>query len=530
MGFVRTLANSPSRIVRRQATGGRITRIFNAESRLRSGEGGGFLGIAANWGGKFLGFIGNVLGGILKFIGFSFTKLWSWIVGGVQFIYNFNWNITDQEIDNQINNLWNGVGGILGGLAGQTFGWLTCGILPSAAIFVFNEPLGAYLLKEVGEEALSELTASLNSVLQQTASRAINIGGLWLYKNIRRGLKNPNDPFGKFLRGKLGDAAIDNWGETGTDAWSFAQQVEKKVESIPNEWVREFVEEFLEEAGESCIEAGYAVAGGLDAWYAQEARQRESVLGQDRIVEVTPNREAPEESFVLAGSEELIRQQLTAMIGHHQLLENRDVGQISGLEYDDLLGRLNPLEFALVIQWFDKEHPPYESKRHRRAIKRQLTIPSVSRGKIDWRTIKDAAGAFSTGPVTCTAKLSDGRRLKLRAASESVAKNKIQRLLTLSTAEIVGPLTYQTEDYLTGDADGDTDDRRPPIVTVYPAFCTVINQQKLANTDERGRTYADGDKYRKLKARIRLYPKKEPPDTKEILRRILSGRAVTEEE
>ena len=527
MGFVRTLANSASRIVRREVTGGRITRFFNSESRLSSGnEGGGFLGTIANWAGKFVGFIGNVLGAILKFIGFSFTKVWSWIVGGVQFIYNFDWNITDQAIDNQINNLWNSVGGILGGFAGQAFGWLACGIVPSAAIFVFNEALGSYLLREVGEEALSGLTASLNSVLQQTASGGLTMAGLWLYKNIRRGLKNPANPLGQFLRLKLGNETIDQWGESGTDSWSFALAVEKKVESIPNEWLREFVEEFLEGAGESCIEAGYAVAGGLDAWYAQGAQQRESVLGQDRIVEVTPNREIPEESFVLAGSEELIRQQLTAMIGQHRLLGERDVGQITGLGYDDLLGRLNPLGFALIIVWYDKEKPPYESKRHRRAIKRQLTIPSVIRSKIDWEIIKIAAEPFTTGPITCTAKLSDGRRLKLRAATESGAKLKIQKLLTLSTAEVVGPLTFQTEDYLAGD----TDDRRPPTVTVYPAFCTVINQQKLANTGERGRTHDDGEKYRKLKARIRLYPRKEPPEVEDVLKRILSSRAVTEEE
>lgn len=528
MGFTRTLANSASRIVRREVTGGNITRVFDSTSRFSGGEEGGeILAIAASWGRKFVGFIANVLGSILSLIDFSFSKLWSWIVAAGQFLYNFNINITDQEIDTQIQNLWNSVGGILGGITGQAFGWLACGIVPSAAIFVFNEPLGAYLLKEVGEEALSELTASLGSALQQTTSKAVTISGLWLYKNIRRGLKNPNNPFGQFLRAKLGDEKIDAWGESGTDAWSFAGQVEKKVESIPNEWFREFVEEFLEEAGESCIEAGYAVAGGLDAWFAQQAQQRESVLGQDRVVEVTPNREIPEESFVLAGSEELVRQQLTTMLGQHRLLEERDVGQITGLEYDDLLGRLNPLEFALVIQWYDKEHPPYESKRHRRAIKRQLTIPSVVRSKIDWKTIKIAAEPFMTGSITCTAKLSDGRRLKLRAASENGAKRKLQQLLTLSTAEVVGRLTFQTEDYLVG---GEENDRRPPTVTVYPAFCTIINQQKLSKTDQRGRRHADGETYRNLKARIRLYPEKEPPETKEILKRILSNRAVTEQE
>ncbi|TAG73301.1 MAG: hypothetical protein EAZ23_10865 [Oscillatoriales cyanobacterium] len=79
------------------------------------------------------------------------TKLWSWIVGGVQFIANFNWNISDESIDKQIEGLWDAFGGLLGSAVGRAIGWIGCGLVPAAAIMTFNEALATHLLKEVGE-------------------------------------------------------------------------------------------------------------------------------------------------------------------------------------------------------------------------------------------------------------------------------------------------------------------------------------------------------------------------------------------
>jgi hypothetical protein len=62
---------------------------------------------------------------------------------------------------------------------------------------------------------------------------------------------------------------------------------------------RNFTEEALEEGSEACIEAGFAVAGGIDAWLAQQAMQRNSLLGSDRTVEITPDRSAPDERIIL---------------------------------------------------------------------------------------------------------------------------------------------------------------------------------------------------------------------------------------
>ena len=103
----------------------------------------------------------------------------------------------------------------------------------------------------------------------------------------------------------MGDKNVDNWG-TG-ESWTIAKAVEKKIESIPNAFWKNFTEEALEEGSEACIEADFAVAGGIDAWLAQQAMQRNSLLGSDRTVEITPDRSAPDERLILSGPEAVLR-------------------------------------------------------------------------------------------------------------------------------------------------------------------------------------------------------------------------------
>ena len=193
-------------------------------------------------------------------------------MSGVQFIYNFDWNILDTAIDKQIEGLWNSFGGILGGAAGRIIGWLGCGLVPAATVFSFNQSMGAYLLKEVGEQALDEMLDAASEVINAGFRMGAQATFLWLYKDVRRALKDPSNPFGAALRSVMGDKKIDNWG-TG-ESWTIAKAVEKKIESIPNTFWRNFTEEALEEGSEACIEAGFAVAGGIDAWLAQQAMQR----------------------------------------------------------------------------------------------------------------------------------------------------------------------------------------------------------------------------------------------------------------
>jgi hypothetical protein len=78
------------------------------------------------------------------------------------------------------------------------------------------------------------------------------------------------------------------------------------------------------------------VAGGIDAWLAQQKLANNSVLGADRTIEITPDRSAPDERIVLSGPEAVMRPTLVNVLATHQMLGNRDVGVlINGTPVDD---------------------------------------------------------------------------------------------------------------------------------------------------------------------------------------------------
>jgi hypothetical protein len=212
-----------SRKIRESSTGGNLIRTWSASAITTSGS-GNFLETIVNGALRFGNFL---ISGIVSLISFSFTKLWSWIVSGVQFIYNFDWNISDTAIDKQIEGLWNSFGGILGGAVGRTIGWIGCGLVPAATVFTFNQSMGAYLLKEVGERAIDEMLESASEVINAGFRLGAQATFLWLYKDVRRALKDPTNPFGAALRSVMGNKKIDDWG-TG-ESWTIAKAVEKKV-------------------------------------------------------------------------------------------------------------------------------------------------------------------------------------------------------------------------------------------------------------------------------------------------------------
>jgi len=364
-----------SRKIRNSSTGGNLIRTWSASATTTTSGSGGFLETIINGALRFGNFL---ISGVVSLISFSFTKLWSWIVSGVQFIYNFDWNISDTAIDKQIEGLWDSFGGILGGAVGRTIGWIGCGLVPAATVFSFNQSMGAYLLKEVGEQALDEMLDAASEVINAGFRMGAQATFLWLYKDVRRALKDPSNPFGAALRSVMGDKKIDNWG-TG-ESWTIAKAVEKKIESIPNTFWRNFAEEGLEEGSEACIEAGFAVAGGIDAWLAQQAMQRNSLLGSDRTVEITPDRSAPDERIILSGPEAVLRPAIVQTLATHQMFGNRDVGVlINGTQVDDALTP-RVQERRLIIEFKEKTAPPWVMPDGKRARKRQITVFDVKRG------------------------------------------------------------------------------------------------------------------------------------------------------
>jgi hypothetical protein len=341
-----------SRKIRSSSTGGNLIRTWSASASITTPSSGGLVVTIINGALQFGNFL---ISGVISLISFSFTKLWSWIVSATQFISNFNWNISDTAIDKQIAGLWTSFGGILGGAAGRAIGWIGCGVVPSATVFAFNQSLGAHLLKEVGEQALDEMLDAASEVINAAFRLGSQATFLWLYKDVRRVLKDPNNIFGQGLRAVLGQKTIEDWG-TG-ESWTIAKAVEDRIEKIPDAFWRNFTEEMMEEGSEACIEAGFAVAGGIDAFLAQQAMQSNAILGVDRTVEITPDRSAPDERIILSGPEAVLRPTIVQVMATHQMLGNRDVGVlINGTPVDDIVTP-GVQERRLLIEFREKATP-----------------------------------------------------------------------------------------------------------------------------------------------------------------------------
>jgi hypothetical protein len=485
-----------SRQIRNSSTGGMLIRTWSASASTTTSSSGGLLETIINGALRFGNFL---ISGVVSLISFSFTKLWSWIVSGVQFIYNFDWNISDTAIDKQIEGLWNSFGGILGGAVGRTIGWIGCGLVPAATVFSFNQSMGAYLLKEVGEQAIDEILDSASEVINAGFRLSAQATFLWLYKDVRRALKDPSNPFGAALRSFMGDKKINDWG-TG-ESWTIAKAVEKKIEAIPNVFWRNFTEQMLEGGSEACIEAGFAVAGGIDAWLAQQAMQRNSLLGNDRTVEITPDRSAPDERIILSGPEAVLRPTIVNVLATHQMLGNRDVGVlINGTPVDNTVTP-GTQERTLKIEFREKTAPPWVMPDGKRARKREITVFSVKRG-LTWEEVKLAAKQYTSGERLVNARLDNGHQMQCYASTEDEGLQKIKELLKLSTAEL---LPNGVRD--SGAVNPSSQVRELPYL-VYAAKAVLVWKKRSPNLD--GRQDAAGRVWTEQRIAFDLWPEQEP--------------------
>lgn len=196
-------------------------------------------------------------------------------VGGVQRIWNFNFQITDKEVKAKQKSLIEGQAGVWGEALGSMLGTL-CGFslgrvayAAQADLIRFNPDLIAKLDElrinnfdkdsELWEEALQ----NLQSAIASSTRAATNIAGLEAYVNIRKAVK-------AIARGVNLSAImpglgkmIETWGEEGQKPWSFASAQEEWIESLPDGAIQNFAEEFIEAAQDMCAESSIQVSYAL---------------------------------------------------------------------------------------------------------------------------------------------------------------------------------------------------------------------------------------------------------------------------
>lgn len=224
----------------------------------------------------------------------NISQIWSTAVQAYHFVWNFNINSTDKELDAQIKQAEIAIAGARGRLRGVTAGFLVCGILPTAALAVFNEPLALYTLKEVGEEAAEEITSAAAALMQLTTQAKIQKAFNTFFKNHRDLVRAGILGFAKgaqFFGVPIDDQAIAKANKQRNEPWSLASAMDESIERIGDPVKKAETEEFWEEFGEACIEAGYVVASSIDSWILQQRTEQKNSeqAGNEDVIIINPS-------------------------------------------------------------------------------------------------------------------------------------------------------------------------------------------------------------------------------------------------
>ncbi|MDJ0661575.1 MAG: hypothetical protein QNJ42_19120 [Crocosphaera sp.] len=522
-----------SRRIRSRVLGVNLTQRVIGQP-LAQNEGGGFLETAKS----FLGIVGRgtlkVGGWLFKglgFVGFGFRAILDVFWQSFDYIWNFNWNVTDAELDRGIANLKVRIAGQLGATAGNLVGYIACGVIPSIGILVINEPLGLYLLQQVGEEALDEFLSNIRILLRTSLYGLVQSAWITMFKNTRRAAKiatkDPDAPIsrlGKRIFGEGFQQAIQQWGEEGSKPWSFAIEKERRRDEIKNPLAKEFWEEFDDEFADACRDASYVIADGLDSWALQQRMEEETRGGNQVAIEFLPNRELEDERMIVSGSEQEVRTQLITTMNTYEMIEHRDVGMYMGEQVrTHVRKRVPPL--TLRVQLFNWPSPPfYRSDSDTRRV--SCDVPGIKRNKLDWNTIKEAFGG-NTGYLwgrfytVVNLKDSDGHfagQLKIYGGSKSEAERRIDRVLQLTEYEEL-TRTHGEEDE--SRTDNNNGKKYKASTRIYPAYMTIINAKKVAR-EELGQPSLQGT-YKRSRDKILLYPNDKPANFEERINELLSN-------
>lgn len=238
------------------------------------------------------------------------------------------------------------------------------------------------------------------------------------------------------------------------------------------------------------------------------------------------------EEIILSGTEETLKPIIALLIGIHQLIENRDIGDIVGSPLEEHV-RAHPHTIKLTIFWYPKKEPPFTANAGEKLVRPYCNIPDVNRKKLDWTKIKETAGGsngYTWGRFRCTANLDNGRQMQVHAGEAKEAEERLKALASLSTAKI---LTLSVTEEKKEGRRATNHSLYKENTKVYPAYFVVVNSEKILVESERQRqpklpgqkkSTLAGDFQRNRTRKIPLWTEKEPGNVKEIIKEALRVR------
>lgn len=438
-------------------------------------------------GNSLKGFITNIKNDLTSI---TLQEGWGFFQQGKEFVMNFNFNATDAELDALVKSSLTSLISEFGETVGCAIGYATCGGLLGGGIIYIDPGAAIPILKEGGPEILDELSGRLGDLARTAARAAGRYLAVNAFKHGRRLIKRvaQNPGLRKRLPGNI-VKAIDRWGTEGSKPWTLAQARDAAVESIPNEYLRAFVEEAIEGFDECCTEAGYVIAQSFDGYRQQQLDMRESVLGVERYVEVTPNRDCPDERFIMAGRDAVLRPALVNAMTNYTLINNRDVGQIVAAPVAaavEKTAKAEPKITTLILQYAPIKRPPFTQRNAPSTVYWRMPtyqVPFCDPDRIDYDKIRRGMGG-SDGIIWGQWEASGwmgGRKLAVRGHTEQQAVKNLEQLAEFSTKKLEAIGVRRTTNR--GER-GRVLTRNNEAQRVYPAYATVLINSLVLDKDE----------------------------------------------
>ncbi|MEB3281119.1 MAG: hypothetical protein VKK42_19560 [Lyngbya sp.] len=174
-----------------------------------------------------------------------------------KFLYNFEWQETDEQIDQAVDQAIENLYGPMGEFLGRaTASLLVTGLTTPPRIEINMTSLA--LMYEVDENIREELLEAVSEFARLGIQTFAGIALKLAYKNVRqlikKAYKNSPEAFKQLIGNiklpggfKLG-TSIEQWGNPTSEPWSLKRHIdlEGKVEKIEDSKLRNLTEEFLE--------------------------------------------------------------------------------------------------------------------------------------------------------------------------------------------------------------------------------------------------------------------------------------------
>lgn len=457
------------------------------------------------------------------FSGWLISTLWGFIVSTTIFIYNFDWNASDQELDDQINAALDSLASIAGSATGLTLGWVTCGAIAGTVVTKINPVAAAQIIEKLGEEAAEEIIAAWTALARAGLNIAFRSFLTWGYKNLRRFLLKP--ALGAFSRAVFGEDKFAKWGASDGPRVTLAETVENVFESVTPKFLQNFLESAWEEFWDSCAEVGYLTASLLDNYGQQQASNvRQTVIGAERTVEIVPNREAPNQRIILSGNERALMPAIVQTLATHQLIGQQDLGTLVGYPAEESYIK-SPDDLTLIIEFRSVSAPPLNRPGEPAAQRVTLKIPGVKRTALDWTQIKTAAGGsngYLYGPKKVTFRISNGGNTTVYASTHEEAEQRGRALLALSTNEIIGESPGEEKE---AGRRSRVNNNVKKIIQIYPYEATVIYAKKTTDTTKGRVRLSDGQRVTYENYKFLLWPDVPPVNFSQEIANLFVGES-----